>query len=180
MQDQDDTAGEAAEAGRQPLLPAPLDRIFATVHRVFEIAVIVLFCAIVVAAVLQVTNRFVVGRSLSWSEEFQRYGHIWLIFFAVPIGYRRAAHIGVDFIQKALGERRAMVLDWIIDLAWMALGAAIVVSTWILLGVAWRQVSPGIGITMDKVYLGLVIGGCYLAFTAIERLLRKAIGVSRP
>lgn len=179
MQNLDETSDGGAGT-RPPGLPGPLELLFAWVHRFFEIAVIVLFCAIVVVAVLQVTNRFVVGRSLSWSEEFQRYGHIWLIFFTVPIGYRRAAHIGVDFIQKALGEKRAMILDWIIDIAWLGLGASIVVSTWILLGVAWRQTSPGIGLTMDKVYFGLVIGGGYLMFTAAERLLRKLAAGVRP
>lgn len=161
-----------------PVLRGPLGAAFSSIHRLFEIAVIALFAAMVFAALWQVVNRFVLGSSLSWSEEFQRYAHIWLIFFAVPIGYRRGAHIGVDILQNALGAGGALVLDWIIDLAWLILGIAIVVSTWTLMGVAWRQTSAGIGITMDKIYFGLVIGGMYLIFTTVDRLLQKILGAS--
>lgn len=168
------------EAAGKPVtvLRGPLGIAFSTIHRLFEIGVITLFAAMVFVASWQVVNRFVVGSSLSWSEEFQRYAHIWLIFFAVPIGYRRGAHIGVDILQNALGARSALILDWIIDLAWLILGVAIVVSTWTLMGVAWRQTSAGIGITMDKVYFGLVIGGMYLIITAVDRLLQKTLGAS--
>lgn len=173
-----DAIGE--EAARKPMtvLRGPLGMAFSSIHRLFEIAVIALFAAMVFVALWQVVNRFLLGSSLSWSEEFQRYAHIWLIFFAVPIGYRRGAHIGVDILQNALGPRRALFLDWIIDLAWLLLGAAIVVSTWALMSVAWRQTSAGIGITMDKVYFGLVVGGIYLIFTALDRLLQKTLGAS--
>ena len=159
-------------------LPGPLGTAFSAVHRLFEIAVVILFAAMVFAALWQVLNRFLLGSTLSWSEEFQRYSHIWLVFFAVPIGYRRNAHIGVDILQNALGPRGALVLAWGIDLAWLVLGVAIIVATSTLMGVAWRQTSPGMGVTMDKVYLGLLIGGAYLAFTAIDRLLQKTMGVS--
>lgn len=179
-QNSTDFGGVEETYSKKPVMVprGPLGPVFKLVHRLFEAAVIVLFAAIVCAAVWQVLNRFVLGSSLSWSEEFQRYGHIWLVFFAVPIGYRRGAHIGVDILQNSLSKRNALVLDWIIDLAWLVLGVALIISVWGLIGVAWRQTSPGIGLTMDKVYFGLVIGGAYLAFTAVDRLLQKTLGAT--
>lgn len=150
--------------------------LFQIVHRSFELAAITLFTIILVAAVLQVVNRFVIGSSLSWSEELQRYGHIWLVFFAIPIGYRRGAHIGVDFLERALKGPAARAMAWVLDLGWLALGTVVTYSTLLLLGVASRQHSPGLGITMDKVYLGLAIGGAYAIFTAIDRMAQKIFG----
>lgn len=173
-----DTVDKGAPSKPIATLRGPLGKLFSTIHRLFEIAVVILFASMVFAALWQVFNRFFLGSTLSWSEEFQRYSHIWLVFFAIPIGYRRSAHIGVDILQNALGARGALVLSWIIDFAWLTLGIAIIAGTTTLMGVAWRQTSPGMGVTMDKVYLGLLIGGAYLVFTAVDRLLQKVLGVS--
>jgi TRAP-type C4-dicarboxylate transport system permease small subunit len=164
---------------RETRLPGPLGIAFTAVHRIFEAAAVALFVAIVFVAVLQVVNRFFIGSSLSWSEEFQRYGHIWLVFFAVPIGYRRGSHIGIDFLQKALAGTSAKALEWLLDIGWLILGIIIVWSTLMLLGVASRQHSPGIGLSMDKIYFGFVLGGVYIVFTAIDRMLQKIIGVAQ-
>lgn len=169
----------ASTVRRDATLPGLPGQIFGAIHKLFEAAAVVLFVAIVVVAILQIVNRFFIGNSLSWSEEFQRYGHIWLVFFAIPIGYRRGSHIGVDFLQRALSPRNALVLEWLIDLGWLLLGIIIVYSTSQLLGVAGRQHSPGVGLSMDKVYFGFVLGGGYLVFTAIDRLLQKVIGVAK-
>jgi TRAP-type C4-dicarboxylate transport system permease small subunit len=163
---------------RETRLPGPLGLVFTAIHRLFEAAAIALFVAIVIVAVLQVVNRFFIGSSLSWSEEFQRYGHIWLVFFAVPIGYRRGSHIGIDFLQRALRGGSAKALEWLLDLGWLILGVIIVYSTLLLLGVASRQHSPGIGLSMDKIYFGFVLGGGYLVLTAIDRMLQKLFGVA--
>ncbi|MCO5066576.1 MAG: TRAP transporter small permease [Rhizobiaceae bacterium] len=160
----------------ETLVRGPVGTAFFWIHRAVETFVVALFVAIVLVAVMQVVNRFFLGRSLSWSEEFQRYGHIWLVFLAVPIGYRRGAHIGVDFLQSALRGRKAEIFAWVLDLAWLALGVVLIVSTSMLMGVAWRQHSPGVGWTMDKVYLGLLLGGVYLSLAVVDRLLQKVMG----
>ncbi|MBA4489804.1 TRAP transporter small permease [Paracoccus sp. S1E-3] len=139
-------------------------------HRAVEGAAILLFLAIVLVAVAQIVNRFFLGNSLSWSEEFQRYGHIWLVLLAVTIAYRRGAHIGVDLLQGMLPGRPAAALRGLIDAAWLLLGVLIVCSAWKILGVSSRQISAGLGVTMDKVYAGFLLGGGYMILAAAERL----------
>lgn len=142
-------------------------------HRAVECAAILLLLAIVLVAVAQIVNRFFLGNSLSWSEEFQRYGHIWLVLLAVTIAYRRGAHIGVDLLQAILPTRPAAALCGLIDAAWLLLGVLIVISAWKILGVSSRQISAGLGITMDKVYAGFLLGGGYMILAAAGQLVLR-------
>lgn len=146
------------------------------VDRIAEALVVVLFLAMLAAGFGQIFNRFVLNASLSWSEEFQRFAHIWLIFLAIPIGYRRGAHIGVDLLERALPSRPARVLAFLIDVSWLTLGTAIVWTTWGLMQIAQRQTAPGLGVTMDKVYFGLVLGAAYLMLVALRRLANDLFG----
>ena len=66
-------------------------RLFAWVDRGVEYAVAAIFAAMCAVGLLQVFNRFVLNRSLSWSEEFQIYCHVWIVFLAIPIAYRHGA-----------------------------------------------------------------------------------------
>ena len=70
----------------------PLKRLFAAIDRGVEACVAAIFAAMCVVGLLQVFNRFVLNKSLSWSEEFQIYCHVWIVFLAIPIAYRRGAH----------------------------------------------------------------------------------------
>ena len=47
-------------------------------------------------------NRFVLGYSLSWSEEFQKFGHVWMVMLAILVAYRRGAHLGMDMLLHLL------------------------------------------------------------------------------
>jgi TRAP-type transport system small permease protein len=147
------------------------DRTCDVVDRVFAAAVIVLFAAMIAVGATQVGNRFLFGLSLSWAEEAQRYAHVWLVFFTIPVVYRMGAHIGVDLILRlapAEVRRPAVVL---IDVLWLIMGAVIVVLSLQVMQVARLQTTPGLGLRMDAVYLGILLGGAYIAMTAIRRLL---------
>ncbi|PLW75428.1 TRAP transporter small permease [Cohaesibacter celericrescens] len=145
-------------------------------HSTVEALAIALFLAIVTVAVAQVVNRFFLGQSLSWSEEFQRYGHIWLVFMAVSIAYRRSAHIGVDVFQQMMPSPVGHALRIAIDIAWLVLGVFLILSVSKLLGISSRQISAGLGITMNKVYFGFVLGGAYMMICAVEQLILRVMG----
>lgn len=61
----------------------------------------------------------------------------------------------------------------LIDAAWLLLGVLIVISAWKILGVSSRQISAGLGITMDKVYAGFLLGGGYMILAAAEQLVLR-------
>ena len=154
--------------------------------RAAEALIVLLFAMIVLVGGLQVLCRYGFNASLSWSEELQRYGLIWMVFLALVAGYRRGSHIGMSLFLEKLPRAVQRPMGWFIDLLWLGLGLAMVFYTaayqsaagmTFLKSVA-RQSSAGLGLRMDIVYACIVIGGAYLVLAAIHNLLRRAAGES--
>lgn len=169
----------------------PIDRVtrglggvVRVVDRGVEGLIVVLFAAIVLVGGLQVLCRYVFNASLSWSEELQRYGLIWMVFLALVAGYRRGAHIGMGLLLEKLPRFVQQPMGWFIDVMWLLLGAAMVFFTaffrsaagMTFLSSVGRQSSAGIGVRMDVVYACIVVGGAYLIIAALYNLLRRAAG----
>ena len=148
--------------------------------RCFEAAVFVLFSAILMVGGMQVFNRFVFGQPSSWSEEFQTFGFIWLVFFAVPVAYRRGTHIGMDTFSSRMPHRVRAWVAVLAELMWLGLAVAIAGFAAVIMGPTQFQRSPGLDLRMDWVYAGLVIGGCYLAWLAVGRLGASFRALGRP
>ena len=144
--------------------------LFRSVDRSVEFVLFILFLAFTLVGGLQVFNRFVLGLPLSWSEEFQKFGHIWMVMLAIPVAYRRSAHLGMDMLLRLMpgGLQRAVGL--LTEVLWLILALAIGRFTLVIMQVARNQDSPGLGLPMNYVYFGMVIGSTYLGFVALRRM----------
>ena len=147
-----------------------IDKLLAVVGRIFEASIAVLFFAVVLVGGLQVFNRFVLNQSLSWGEEFMVYANVWMIFLAIPVAYNRGSHIGMNLFVKGLPPRAQFGLGLAVDLLWLVLATAIVVYTFVVMGVASNQTSPAMGLRIDRVYLSLVVGWSYVVLFALRKI----------
>ncbi|MCB1486612.1 MAG: TRAP transporter small permease [Bauldia sp.] len=150
-------------------LPAAIDRLV-------EAIVIACFFAIVVVGAAQIFNRYFLNLSLSWSEEFQRYGQIWMVFLGIPVAYRRGMHIGMDTLHAMLPQKDRRYYVLVIDLLWMVLAVALLIGTFQLMRVLQFQRSPGLGLPMSYVYGGVLGGGFYMAFVGLRRIVANLAG----
>ena len=146
------------------------------IDRALEVVVIVLFLAIVLIGALQVFNRFVLDRPLSWTEEAQRFAFIWLVFLAIPLGYTRGSHIAVDLVTSRLPERWITIGAGLIDFLWLAVSVTIVVASLPLIRVARFQVSPALEFPMHVVYLVIPVAFAYIALLSATRILQRLQG----
>lgn len=153
-----------------------MKRIAAGIDRTAETLVAACFLAIVLVGAAQIFNRYFLNYSLSWSEEFQRYGQIWLVFIGIPVAYRRGMHIGMETLFQALPENRRHLYILAIDVLWIVLAAAITIGTWQLMAVLQFQRSPGLGLPMHYVYGGVLIGGLYMGFIGLRRVVANLRG----
>ncbi len=134
-----------------------------------EYTLFLFFLAFTLVGGLQVFNRFVLGLPLSWSEEFQKFGHIWMVMLAIPVAYRRGAHLGMDMLLDLLPKSVQRGVGLLTEVLWFILALAIGRYTLLIMAVAKNQDSPGLGIPMNYVYSIMVIGSVYVAFVAVRR-----------
>ena len=151
---------------------------FKIIDSAMEAALVALLLVMVAVGGLQIFNRFVFNASLSWSEELQRFAHIWLVFLAVPVAYRRGAHIGMNILVEHFSPSVQSALKLSCELLWLAFGLCVAYYAWIIMDVAKNQTSPGLGITMSWIYLAQVVGGCYLAISVVRSLTQGAWKIS--
>ena len=154
-----------------------MERVFAAIDRGAEWLVASIFGLIVVIALIQVFNRFALNSSLSWSEEAQIFGHIWIVFLGIPIALQRGSHLYIETFCDMLPPRARYVFDLAVELLWAAFGLSLVVLGWMVARIAHMQDSPGLEVPMSWPYAGMVVGGAYLLLVSLRRIagLRKRV-----
>lgn len=135
-----------------------------------EISICVaLLSAMTLILAVQVFMRYVMGASLSWSEELARYLFIWLIYLGISFGARQMRHIKIDAALKLFpsGMRPGVVI--LGDILFLFFALYVVWTSWsvierqLMLG----QTSPAIGVSMWIVYAAPFVG---FALTAMRQL----------
>jgi TRAP-type transport system small permease protein len=144
--------------------------IFAVIDRIVEILVATIFAGMVLVGFFQVFSRFVLNATPSWSEEIQIFGHIWLIFLAIPIAYRRGVHFTVEAIRRQYSLGVNKIFDLFVELLWAGFAIATAYYSYRVALVAGRNVSPGLEIPMSYPYYGMIIGSIYLLFVVLRRV----------
>jgi len=150
---------------------------FCLVDRSIDRLVAVIFASILVVALLQVFYRFVLNSSLSWSEEAQIFGHIWIVFLGIPVAYRRGAHLYIETYCDKLPTKARSVFNLLVELLWAAFAVSMLVLGTMVAQIAHLQESPGLELPMSFPYAGMVVGGAYLLFVALRRIGGRAWSV---
>ena len=145
-------------------------RLLDAVDRSAELLVAAVFAVIVCIALAQVFHRFALNSSLSWSEEAQIFGHIWIVFLGIPIAYRRGAHLYIETFCDMLPRGPRAAFNLTIELTWVAFAVSLMVLGTMVAQVAHLQSSPGLEVPMSYPYAGMVVGGVYLLLVAARRI----------
>ncbi len=89
------------------------------VHKTVAFSIAIIFGLMVIVGFLQVTNRYFFNSSLSWSEEFQKFAHIWIICLTIPVAYKNSAHLGMDIIYKKLSLKNQYLFNQLVNSLWL-------------------------------------------------------------
>ena len=114
--------------------------------------------AILVVMGCGVFFRYVLNDSLSWSEEFARYGLIYITFLGTSTAIRRRTHVRVDVVDLVLGPAARRALRCAVDLACGAFLAYLAWRTWQIMGFLGTSRSPALQIPINWVYAGILAG----------------------
>lgn len=119
----------------------------------------------------QVVARKLLNDSPSWSEPLA----LLLLLFAVMIGagagVRRGLHIGLFWFRQRMSQA---VQRWVarLELLLIAmLAGALLVYGWSMVTMTWAYSLPGLPVSMGWQYVPLMLGGGFMLFFSLERLL---------
>jgi len=82
-------------------MPGPGDRL----HRGLEAVTVLLLAVYFVLVVLQVFFRYVLNRSLFWSEELVRFALVWSVMLGSAVVAYRSEHLRIDVLDTVLPPR---------------------------------------------------------------------------
>ncbi|HWC03304.1 MAG TPA: TRAP transporter small permease [Methylomirabilota bacterium] len=87
-------------------MPGPGDRL----HRGLEAVTVLLLAAYFVLVILQVFFRYVLNRSLFWSEEVVRFALVWSVMLGSAVVAYRGEHLRIDALDTLLPPTAQRVL----------------------------------------------------------------------
>lgn len=135
-----------------------LERISHYANRWAERSCLVLLVAMTTVTFAQVFFRFVIVRSLPWSEEFSRYALVWASFLGASVALKRGLHIGVEaFVGKLVEKKRRQVYQLTLFLMMIFL-LFVIIKGLQMASFNMRQSSPAMRIPMGLPYLAIPVG----------------------
>lgn len=144
---------------------------FKLVDEHFEEAVIVLLMAAMSLLIgVQIFMRYVMGASLSWSEELARYFFIWTTYLGIAYAVRKDAHIRVSMLSDMLPPRGRIGIRILTHLIFGAFAVYVMYQGWFMVERTFRfgQKSASLGIPMGLVYLAPLTGFALVVIRLVQ------------
>jgi TRAP-type C4-dicarboxylate transport system permease small subunit len=121
--------------------------------------------------VLQVICRYLLGASLTWSEELARYSLVWITFLGAGTAMKRRAHMGLEAAVGWLPPKVQELAKLVTLLSILGfLGVATVQGVRLAL-FNMSQHSPAMGIPMGIAYFAIPIGCFFMLVHGVEQML---------
>ncbi|MFA5527608.1 MAG: TRAP transporter small permease [Peptostreptococcales bacterium] len=147
------------------------------INQCVEYVTIVLIAVMVIVVFLQVIFRFIIERSLAWSEEMARYLLIWVTFLGASIGMKRKSHIGVEVVVNLFSERIQVFIRIITNMIMMVFLVAVIIWSQRLLAIVSQQRSPAMEISMAIPYTAIVVSSALMALYILYNILLDIIEI---
>ncbi len=134
-----------------------------------EILLVTLISVMSALIIAQIFMRFVIGSSITWSEELARYLFIWMTWIGTSYAVKKHAHIRVTAFTQKVPQRLTHHLSIFTHLVFLAFCVLIVKEGMALSEKIFRfnQQSASLGIRMGYIYLAPVVG---LSLTGLRLL----------
>jgi len=91
-----------------------LSRINSVVLSITRSVALLAIVAMVLAILIQVFFRYVLGNALPWPDEFARFCMLWMTGLMAPAAYRVGGFVAIDMLPEFLGRRASALLNLIL------------------------------------------------------------------
>ena len=138
------------------------DLVFNKTLKILEWIMIVIFALLVLDVLFQVFSRYLLGTSLTWTEEFARFALIWMTILGAAYLNGKKEHLSMDFLYQKFSDSNKrkvailiQVLIFLFALIVMVIGGLNLVYTTLHL----EQLSGTLRIPLGYVYAIMPFSG---------------------
>lgn len=138
-----------------------------------------LFIMLAIMSVLiswQVFARFIVGSSLTFSEEASRFLMIWLVMLGTAYSIKEGSIIAIDILQSLLKGKLLKFLRLLMSLVGCAFYVIMIVYGFKMAQSVSFQIAPTTGLSMFWPMLAIPVGGVLMFINTISVLIEDFIG----
>ena len=140
----------------------------------FEEAIVVALMALMSILIgVQIFMRYVMGASLSWSEELSRYFFIWATYVGVAYAVRKDAHIRVTMGTDLLSRTGQIYVRVLTHVVFGAFALFVMYQGWFMVEKTFRfgQKSASLGIPMGIIYLAPFTGFLLVVLRLLQAIV---------
>ncbi len=133
-----------------------------------------------ISLLLQVYFRYIVGKSLPWTEELSRFAFLFLVFLVIGISVKKRSHIRITVQFNFLPPKAKKIAMIISDTIWFAFNWIVIYQGFKLfleMGNSDKsQISPVLEWDLRYIYVILPIGFLLMNLRLIENYIVEFMG----
>ena len=131
-----------------------------------------LLLAVMILVVLyQVFTRTVLNNPNTVTEEFVRFGLVWLSMLASAYVVGKKSHLAVTMLSDNLTGSKKRLLEVVVQVLFLIFAAVIMIfGGWKAVTVTMGQVSPSLSLSMGYVYLAVPVAGVFMFIYSLLNL----------
>lgn len=157
-------------------LPKVLSRVVRAYVTTLETLLIAGMVAVVAIAALQVFFRYIVGASLSWSEEALRYMMIWISSLGVGLAYSRGEMIGMNMLVDNLPRSLGMIIKVTSRLLILAAMIGLMIYGWEFAVRTGQGKATALPITMFWLHISIAVSATLIVLHVAASLIELLVG----
>lgn len=140
------------------------------------ILTILLFLMTIIMGI-QVFSRYILGHSLTWSEELTRYLFIWSSFLSISYCTRKCISIKIEQFLHKFSTKDQILLKIVNHLIEITLFLYLIPAAFLYVkaAVVSEQVSPALGIPMYLIQIAPLVGFSLVVLRIIQRIFIESL-----
>lgn len=140
-------------------------------------ATMITLVVIVSLVVTQITTRYILPNPPLWTEEFARYGLVWLTFLGAAWLSSTNEHLTVHALDLALRPRGKIVIDILAHAVQATVAVVVVMNAPAFLARVSQQTSAAGGLSMAWVYGSATVGFALMLLHSLHLLVRDVLAL---
>ena len=129
---------------------------------------------ITILVALQVIFRYVIGNSLSWSEEFARYVEVWVVYLGSAYAFGKGQHISMDILHHILPVKGIWILDKINSCLCLFFACFCLVYSYKFMVTERSQLMASVRVPKNVAYAALFVGMILMIFYSLVVIFKTS------